>query len=488
MTSDARKEAVSALTISKRPALHGGYVYRHAIAASILSFVYFIVYGASIASLGAALPFLEAEVETASSDDLAWVFTSRGFGFLLGTILSAVLLEGVSFYGISYSPPFWFAEHKLLMFSFFTIFLGGATTLVISSTNYGAIIVIFFIQGIGFGGADTIGNCLLPELWSEELNPWMQALHCAFGLGGIIGPALVGAVGYYWTYIALGIASIVPVLAYPYVSYLRTKAIEEIQGPKLKEGEPVEVTSTEIDKTVADAEGKENSKEFEVNLSAESQREDAALLPLPRGVQALVVLFFVVYVGSEAGYGGWITSYVLDVGIATNKNEAAFMTAVYWGGLTVGRLVAIPCAVKISTSSHLQFQLALAVVGAILALTVLNMSYTLACITSALYAYALSAMFPLALTLVNDYGFEVDPSSTASFMCAACVGDAAIPVIIGLCMAYFGPEALPRTIALFAALMVGIYALIARVSTEYRKIERHESEEREEKSPSKTEL
>lgn len=468
-----RKAKVAALAISKRPSLHGGYVYKHAVTASVLSFVYFIAYGAALSSLGAALPFLESEVETSSQDDLAWVFTSRGVGFLLGTIFSAVLLEGVSFFGISYTPPFWFTEHKLLMFSISTVFLGGATSLVLLSTNYAAIITVFFVQGLGFGAADTIGNCLMPELWSEELNPWMQAFHCAFGVGGILGPALVGTVGFYWTYISLGVASTAPVLAYPYVSYLRKMAVEEMKEPYQKEDQLAGITpATEVVTAVAGGKedgGKEKScNNFDV--TDPEKEKDLALLPLPRGVQGLVILFFLVYVGSEAGYGGWITSYVLDAGVATDKNEAAFMTAVYWGGLTVGRLVAIPCAIKVSTSSHLKFQLVLAAVAASLAVSVLDMNYTAACITSALYGYALSAMFPLALTLVNEYGFEVDPSATASFMCAACIGDAAIPVIVGLCMTAFGPEALPRTMAVFAALLVIVYVSIAHTSTEIRKL------------------
>ena len=83
-------------------------------------------------------------------------------------------------------------------------------------------------------------------------------------------------------------------------------------------------------------------------------------------IRLLVVAFFVFYVGSESGYGGWISSYVLRRGVVDDKTQAVFVTSVYWGGLTAGRLLAIPIAITLTTSTYLQAQLAQAVVGVVL--------------------------------------------------------------------------------------------------------------------------
>ena len=96
-----RKTMIMELHFSKHPSKHGGHVYRHAIAASCFSFYIFLVYGASFGSLGAALPYLYSVID-ATHDELTWIFTARGVGFLGGTIIAAVLLEG--FYGIDYTP------------------------------------------------------------------------------------------------------------------------------------------------------------------------------------------------------------------------------------------------------------------------------------------------------------------------------------------------------------------------------------------------
>ena len=83
---EMRKQRVAALAIVKRPRMHGGALYKHAVMASLLSFAYFLIYGASMASLGAALPFLENAIDITSREDLAWIFTARGAGFLFGSI------------------------------------------------------------------------------------------------------------------------------------------------------------------------------------------------------------------------------------------------------------------------------------------------------------------------------------------------------------------------------------------------------------------
>ena len=36
------------------------------------------------------------------------------------------------------------------------------------------------------------GNILILQLWGEDNEPWMQALHFIFGVGALIAPLIVG--------------------------------------------------------------------------------------------------------------------------------------------------------------------------------------------------------------------------------------------------------------------------------------------------------
>jgi|MDTB01.2.fsa_nt_gb FHS family Na+ dependent glucose MFS transporter 1 len=479
--SEPSSSASNEKGISKRPSEEGGAVYRHALASTITSFIIFITYGAALGALGATIPFLQSDLEVGNRD-IGFVFTSRGLGYLVGTVLSGVLLEG--FYGIDFTPSPWWSENKLLLFTFSGVVCGAFTTCVLSTRIYALVLVIFFCQGLGFGGADTIGNCLLPELWGDELGPWMQALHAFFGLGAVIGPALVGALGYEMCFVILGASSMVPVMLYPFCISLKRQAIAQ-QKSQLERGDTLRLGAGDNE----EGDGgngshsllhsdKEDAKSDPQSLRVVEEGDDGTpgrgqkgerqpLMPLPMAIRLLVVAFFVFYVGSESGYGGWISSYVLRRGVVDTKNQAAFVASVYWGGLTAGRLLAIPVAIVLSTSTHLKAQLVQTVVGVALCLTILDNSYSSACVASAVYSFALSSIFPLALTVVQDYGFETDASATASFIFASCVGDAFMPVVVGLLMEGISPVALPWAMAFFATMLIMCYVAIAIRSGHY---------------------
>ena len=158
-------------------------------------------------------------------------------------------------------------------------------------------------------------------------------------------------------FVILGISSLVPVMLYPYCIFLQRQAVLE-QESKL--GMKHECTmsdgagATETIQGVIDIEKGGSESLCEVGDVEDTEHigtpgEKGKLLPLPMGIRLLVVTFFVFYVGSESGYGGWISSYLLRRGVVRDKAKAAFVASVYWGGLTAGRLLAIPIAVFIST-------------------------------------------------------------------------------------------------------------------------------------------
>jgi MFS transporter, FHS family, Na+ dependent glucose transporter 1 len=65
-------------------------------------------------------------------------------------------------------------------------------------------------------------------------------------------------------------------------------------------------------------------------------------------------------VGVQIGFGGWIFTYVSQLGI-TDLATASLITSIFWGSLTLGRLIAIPVSKKVSLASMLLFNLCLLV-------------------------------------------------------------------------------------------------------------------------------
>ena len=58
---------------------------------------------------------------------------------------------------------------------------------------------------------------------------------------------------------------------------------------------------------------------------------------------ALIAAVFACYVAAEVAYGGWISTYGLELGFG-DAAETAYLASVFWGMLTFGRLIGIPLA------------------------------------------------------------------------------------------------------------------------------------------------
>lgn len=446
------------------------------IIATIACFSSFIVYGACQGSLGAALPAL-SKAYGKSESDFGFAFTTRGIGYLVGTVGSAALLEVKGM-------PWWLSKEVLVCLS--VMLTGLATGLIAGVGDYQAVLFLFWMQGVGFGGVDTMANCVLPELWGVRVQPWMQALHSFFGVGAVLGPALVGGLGYYTTFIILSILSGVPLLgvvlqsvlqragggdkdrdgAHDEEKYLQVAMVDVhreltaltavASGPECDEEarESVSVMSaTDVDSKFADQALLQSS--LPPPLAAASEPE--AKPPPPLLVKCIITAFFFFYVGVECGYGAWISTFTLYANVTTNLDDAAFCAAIFWAALTVGRVLAIPMAVYISTTGMMRMQLLLSTLGAILTLTIAKETFALACVASAVLGYALSSIFPLAMTLVLDYNRSMDGATTSMFVVGSTFGEGIIPVCIGLAMNAGGAMILPYSVCAVTLVLLILY-------------------------------
>jgi fucose permease len=397
------------------------------IIASVACYGAFAVYGACVSALGASLPSL-AEATGRSKSAFGIAFTTRGIGYLIGTLVSAWIL---SFKNLSISKQFMTCAALAIT--------GVATGIISDLRSFPAVLALFFFQGVGFGGIDVMANCVMPELWGLRVQPWMQALHSCFGVGAIIGPALVGSIGYKPAFIIIALFSFVPLVGLlgVYLNGLKNKPLHELEddaGLKNDIGDGVETSDT---------------------LSTEGKGEST--VPVPLLLKLLIAGFYFVYVGVESGYAGWIPSFALDEDVTGSVSQAAYLSSYFWAALTGGRLLAIVVAVYASATSMLRFQLVLTAISAILILFLAGSSYSNAAGVSAFFGFALSSVFPLAMTIVSDYGFAMDADTTTLFMVAATLGEAVLPVCMGLAIAQTEPSSLLYITVASAAALCFIY-------------------------------
>jgi FHS family Na+ dependent glucose MFS transporter 1 len=176
----------------------------------------------------------------------------------------------------------------------------------------GLLFLVFLILGMAQAAVDVGGNTLLVWIYGDEVPPFMSGLHFFFGLGAFLSPLIIALAvtpggGITWAYWALAI------LMLPVAIWLLRLPSPAIQGD----------TETGVSRVV-----------------------DHKLL-------ALLVVFFFLHVGAELSFGGWIFDYAVALGLTTSSTSAYLLNSAFWGALTLGRLLAIPAAIRLRPSTIL---------------------------------------------------------------------------------------------------------------------------------------
>ncbi|MFE5581305.1 MFS transporter [Kitasatospora sp. NPDC056531] len=170
------------------------------------------------------------------------------------------------------------------------------------------------LAGLGFGGVDYGLNQLFAVGFGRRSTAMLNILNAHFGIGAVLGPALVGTVGadHYPALFLVFAAANLPLL-------LCLRGVH--------------------DRTPQQARG--GSGTDEVAGSALSRSLGSVL--------AVFVTLYVLHVGIEAGVGGWEPTHLETVGYGAGF--AATATSVYWLMMTVGRFLVAPITLRFSAES-----------------------------------------------------------------------------------------------------------------------------------------
>lgn len=134
------------------------------ISSSVLSFVAFICHGFYVCALGASIPEMST-ILNISVARLSILFTARGFGFMLGTVLCSYFIK---FYSNSFQKEF--------LISLIVLFAGIASLGLIFSRHLGVIATIIFFQGSLYAGLDILCNILLPQIWEVRSQVYLHTI------------------------------------------------------------------------------------------------------------------------------------------------------------------------------------------------------------------------------------------------------------------------------------------------------------------------
>jgi FHS family Na+ dependent glucose MFS transporter 1 len=321
--------------------------------------------GLVLASLGPVMLALTAQA-SASIEELAVIFSARAIGHVGGCIVGGWLLDRLKGWG-----------HRLMVASLLA--LAAGTALQPSARSVAALACLTALQGLGMGFLDPCCNVLMLWLHGSGSAPWMQAMHCCFGVGALLSPLLVRAaqassttVSYHSAFYA--ISGFMLVAALPFLL--------------LPPPPPPPPRAAPQDAATGVCCTQRSCTALKLLIT------DAAILI------TIVSAILGIYVGAEVSYGAYVLVYA-NQRLGVDEGDGQYITAVFWGSLALGRLAAMCFAVRVS-STRIMWIVFIGCVACALVLFALPSQRALWA-ASALLGALMAPTFPTLYTLAGSF-------------------------------------------------------------------------------------
>lgn len=271
--------------------------------------------------------------------------------------------------------------------------------------------------GLGAGSVDAALNNFVALHYKAKHMSW---LHCFWGIGATAGPYIMGFVltrGFNWT------------MGYRTISILQIAltAILIFTLPLWKEKK---------------GDGKEEKKQQPLSLSQ--------VIKLP-GAKGVLIGFFC-YCSVEATTGLWASSYmVMERNISAQT--AAKWAALFYLGITLGRLVCGFVTMKVNDKNMIRMGQALIVLGILFLLLTFGNSFAFGGLI--LIGLGCAPIYPSLIHATPDtFGAGVSQSVIGVQMASAYVGTTFMPPLFGMISEVLGIGFYPVYLAVFLILMV----------------------------------
>lgn len=291
-----------------------------------------------------------------------------------------------------------------------------------AAPQWGVMVACGLLAGLGAGAIDAGLNTYAAESFSPRTINW---LHASFGLGAATGPVLMSSVisaGQPWRlgYIIVCVAQLLLAGCFALTQrHWQTHAESGAAEPTT--GAPMLST-----------------------------------LMLPKAW--LSMLLFFLYTGLEVSAGQWLYT-LLTESRGMQPALAGIWVSVYWGSLTVGRLLSGVVVAHITVRALLRICMLSAIAGA--ALIWLNLALWITLLGLIILGAALAPMFPSFIALTPARMGAEHAANTVGFQIAAAMfGGAVLVGGFGLIASRWGLERLGPFLVLLALALALVFAAL----------------------------
>lgn len=369
----------------------------------------YVLLGLMLTSIGPSLDALQAQAG-ASTEAIALLFTANALGYIAGSLLAGRLYARLP-------------GNRVLPAAMLVLAVLTVTVPLLGSL--GLLIVVFGLIGVPLGVMDVGGNTLMVWLYRAKVPPYMNALHLSFGVGAFIGPLVFdrfavttgNAATTFWLFAALMVPVALWLLGLPSPDSPDTARAAAAGGQGIL-------------------------------------RRHAWLI-------ALIALFFFMHMGAELAFGGWIFTYATQA--VDSETTARLVNSAFWGGLVIGRLIAIPLAMRLSPRAMLQLDL----IGAVASLALVIMlpdSGPALWIGTIGFGLSVASMIASTFNLAERL-MPISSQVSSSFLVGGSLGSMTLPWLVGQLVGPYGRSSVPIvTVAAMVAAWVVLVLIVRRRS------------------------
>lgn len=380
------------------------------------SIIYFLALFYSFLSMGLGSGLIGptllkfGEQTKSDFDQVVYILFMRSFGFLGGTLIGGALIDRFPSFGQS-----------ILAVS---LCIMAATTLLMPFIYYLApMIFMHLMWSLSAGIVDNLSQILTIRYYEKtNVNPYLQALHGAFGIGALISPLIIAPFlrksspvnqwhYAYWIIGCLHIPNFIWVFIYTIRDEFCQKKIVEINLEN-KENVTEDIIPTDE---------KEKSTDEKEKSSDKLTVQTAIIL-------GLITIFLLLYVGSESAFGAYLHTYA-SLHLKFPKDIAAYLNSVFWASFAFGRICGIPLSLKFSPIQMILTDL-IGCTGSLILLLVLNKSSLVLWIGSILFGLFGGTIYPSAIAY-TERQITITGKRMSMLAVGGAAGDAIIPLLIG---------------------------------------------------------
>jgi MFS transporter, FHS family, Na+ dependent glucose transporter 1 len=346
------------------------------------------LFGLLTSSLGPVLPDLSSQV-LVSIDTVSIVFTARAFGFFFGSLLGGRLLDK-------------YKSHPL--FSVVFLVLSLATIYLPFSYSIWLLAGGVFIQGICLGFVVVGASTLIVWEHPDNPGPWLNTQGFINGMGGFFSPLIIsvattktGSYAFsYWFYAAI---------ACIFAAFFLFVRSPKIRKPDMEE--------TKIETS---------------NI---------------KGLVFLMAVVFLLYVGAEVSFNGWIFT-IATTSYSFSAVNARLLNSVFWGSMAIGRVIGIPLSKKVTADKMILISFTGSIISLLISIFIPHSS-TLLWISTIGMGLFMATIFS-SLLMYTENQMQLSGKKTSIFFSATSIGGMILPWISGQVFTLFSPQAVKSVV------------------------------------------